>query len=80
MTAADEKQREAAPRRAAVQRALHLRQEAEAFERRWPTPRVEQSMLPPVSWDQLERQLADLTDTPAKAAMARCLLSRSATA
>lgn len=75
VTAADEMQCEAAPRRAAVQRALQLRQEAEAFERRWPTPRVAQTMLPQVSWDQLERQLADLTDTPIKAAMARELVS-----
>lgn len=66
---------EDASRRAAVQRALQLRQEAEAFERRWPTPRVTQPMLPMVSWAQLERQLADLTDTPIKAAMARDLVS-----
>lgn len=66
---------EDAARRAAVQRALQLRQEAEAFERRWPAPRATQAMLPPVSWAQLERQLADLTDTPIKAAMARDLVS-----
>lgn len=72
---ADEMRCESAQQRAAVTRALHLRQEAEDFERRWPTPRMSEAMLPAVSWAQLERQLADLTDTPAKAAMARDLVS-----
>ncbi|MDP3854575.1 hypothetical protein [Phenylobacterium sp.] len=61
--------------RAAVSRVLRLRQEVAAFERRWPEPRTEQPMAPAFSWTQLERQLADLVDTPAKQAMARELVS-----
>jgi hypothetical protein len=74
-TAADAASCETAPRRAAVRQALRLRRETDAFERRWPAPRTAGPMLPAVSWGQLERQLADLTDTPAKAAMARELVS-----
>lgn len=62
-------------RRADVERALRLRREVEAFERRWPQHRTEQPMAPGFSWTQLERQLTDLVDTPAKQAMARELVS-----
>lgn len=62
-------------RRADVERALRLRREVEAFERRWPEYRTDQPMAPGFSWGQLERQLADLVDTPAKQAMARELVS-----
>jgi len=62
-------------KRGAIRQALRMRREAEAFERRWPTAMTSEPMLPAVSWAQLERQLADLTDTPAKAAMARDLVS-----
>jgi len=64
-----------ASRRADVGRALRLRQEVEAFERRWPTLSPTEAMAPAFSWTQLERQLADLVDTPAKQAMARDLVS-----
>ncbi|WP_309643952.1 hypothetical protein [Phenylobacterium sp.] len=62
-------------RRAAVEGALRLRREVEAFESRWPEPRADRPMAPAFSWDQLERQFADLVDTPAKQAMARELVS-----
>lgn len=64
-----------ATRRADVERALRLRREVEAFERRWPEYRIDQPMVPGFAWSQLERQLADLVDTPAKQAMARELVS-----
>jgi len=62
-------------RRTDVERALRLHREVEAFERRWPEYRTDQPMVPGFSWSQLERQLADLVDTPAKQAMARDLVS-----
>lgn len=61
--------------RAAVNRALHLRREIEAFEERWPTPSPQAASTPTFSWDQLERQLADLAASPAQAEMARHLIS-----
>jgi hypothetical protein len=66
---------ETALRRAKVRQALQMRREAEAFERRWPAPAKSEPLIPTVSWNQLERQLVDLTDTPQKAAMARDLVS-----
>ncbi|WP_332772171.1 hypothetical protein [Phenylobacterium sp.] len=62
-------------RRADIGRALRLRQEVEAFERRWPEHRADQPMVSAFSWSQLERQLADLVDTPVKQTMARELVS-----
>lgn len=64
-----------ARRREAVRRALKAQQEAEAFARRWPAAAGPEPMIPQVSWAQLERQLADLADSPLKAAMARDLVS-----
>lgn len=61
--------------RAAVNRALHLRQEIEAFETRWPTPSSPAASASSFSWDQLERQLTDLAASPAQADMARHLIS-----
>lgn len=61
--------------RSAVRRAMALRREIERFETRWPTPPAGEAQVPGFSWNQLERQLADLTDTPMKAAMARDLVS-----
>jgi hypothetical protein len=62
-------------RRTAVRRALNLRGEVERFERRWPTPAADETLVPAITWGQLERQLADLADTPVKATMARDLVS-----
>lgn len=62
-------------RRTAVHQALRLRREVEVFETRWPMPPAEDAPMPTMSWGQLERQLADLADTPLKAAMARDLVS-----
>lgn len=62
-------------RRAAVGQAMRVRDEVQAFERRWPTPQNSEPMVPGFTWTQLERQLADLADTPLKANMARELVS-----
>jgi hypothetical protein len=63
-------------RRAVMARAIRLKQEVEAFESRWPTSDTTQEpMVPAFSWSQLERQLADLAETPAKAAMAKDMVS-----
>lgn len=62
-------------RRSTVRRAIALRNEVEKFEARWPEPAPGEALVPAFSWTQLERQLADLTDTPLKAAMARDLVS-----
>lgn len=61
--------------RAALRRALALRQDVETFERRWPTPETDEALMPGFSWSQLERQLADLAGDPIKSAMARDLVS-----
>lgn len=64
---------EAQEQRAAVNRVTRLHQEVDAFQARWPaTPGDE---APGFTWTQLERQLADLAGCPAKAAMARDLVS-----
>jgi hypothetical protein len=60
--------------RSAVRRALSLRRDVEAFEAKWAWP-ANGPMAPAFTWDQLERQLADLADTPMKSAMARDLVS-----
>lgn len=59
----------------ALRRALALRQEVEAFERRWSAPPMDEVPMPTFSWSQLERQLADLAGDPIKSAMARDLVS-----
>ena len=76
VTTADlEPDRETTNRRAAVGQAMRVRGEVEAFERRWPSPHNSEPVVPTFTWSQLERQLADLADTPMKAAMARDLVS-----
>jgi hypothetical protein len=62
-------------KRTAVRRVLNLRREVERFESRWPSPAADETLVPAITWGQLERQLADLADTPVKAAMARDLVS-----
>lgn len=67
--------RETSNRRTTVSKILRTRNEVEAFEARFPEPRSIEPMVPSFSWMQLERQLSDLADTPAKAAMAKELVS-----
>jgi hypothetical protein len=61
--------------RAMIGRALRLKREIDAFEARWPMGERRDESIPTFSWDQLERQLADLAATPAQANMARHLVS-----
>jgi len=58
----------------AMRRVLNLRRDVEAFEARW-TEAPESALVPGFTWSQLERQLADLSDTPVKAAMAQDLVT-----
>jgi hypothetical protein len=63
-------------RRSVLARAVKLKHEIEAFESRWPaSTTTADQIVPAFSWSQLERQLADLADTPVKAAMARDMVS-----
>lgn len=62
-------------KRTAVRQVLSLRQEVDRFETRWPIPAADETPVPAITWGQLERQLADLADTPVKATMARDLVS-----
>jgi hypothetical protein len=61
--------------RAVIGRALRLRREIDEFETRWPSTATREENLPTFSWEQLERQLVDLSATPAQATMARHLVS-----
>lgn len=61
--------------RGAVNRALHLRREMEAFAEKWPPPSQPAESTPAFSWSQLERQLTDLAASPTQAEMARHLVS-----
>lgn len=61
--------------RAVIGKALRLRREIDDFEARWPALASREETLPGFSWTQLERQLVDLSATPAQADMARHLVS-----
>ncbi len=61
--------------RTVIGRALRLRREIDDFETKWPTLAKREEALPGFSWAQLERQLVDLSATPAQADMARHLVS-----
>ena len=61
--------------RAMIGRALRLKREIDAFEARWPASERREEIIPNFSWDQLERQLVDLSATPAQASMAMHLVS-----
>jgi hypothetical protein len=61
--------------RAVIGRALRLRREIDDFQAKWPTPELRDESIPTFDWDQLERQLVDLSATTQQAAMARHLVS-----
>ena len=63
--------------RAAVGRAVRMRQEIDAFETQWPQREPYEESMPAFSWVQLERQLVDLAATETQADMARQLVSAS---
>ncbi len=58
-----------------VSHALALRQEADAFRQTWPGPPVAETPTPAFTWEQLERQLADLSGAPNRAAITAPLVS-----
>ena len=62
-------------KRSAILAAVRLRRDVDRFEDRWPA--ISASAFPSLSftWEQLERQLANLATTPGKRAMASDLVS-----
>ena len=68
-------ERQSFENRATIGRAIRLRREIDDFEARWPNAGKREEALPGFSWTQLERQLVDLSATPAQADMARHLVS-----
>jgi hypothetical protein len=56
-------------------RTIGLRQESDRFWQIWPEPPSAERPMPSFTWEQLERQLADLSGTPAKAAITPPLVS-----
>jgi hypothetical protein len=58
----------------AIGRAAHLRREVASFHQDW--PRLNSAdLLPPITWSELERQLASLSATAAGAAMVHDLVA-----
>ena len=58
-----------------VIQALALRREADAFGQIWPGPPSPETATPLFTWEQLERQLADLSGSPSRAAITAPLVS-----
>lgn len=61
--------------RKTIQQAAHLRREIETFEAKWPAISAHGEPTPSFSWQQLERQLVDLSATKQQAALVNSLLS-----
>ncbi len=59
----------------AINQTLCLRQEGDAVQQTWPEPPSQERSMPTFTWEQLERQLADLSGSPAKAAITPPLVS-----
>lgn len=57
----------------AIGRAAHLRQEVKSFQHTWPLLNHAETM-PPITWSELERQLQNLSVTPAGASMVHDLV------
>ncbi len=58
----------------AIGRATHLRREVSSFQNDWPRLNTAET-LPPITWGELERQLMNLSATPAGAAMVSDLVA-----
>jgi hypothetical protein len=58
-----------------ITQALCLRQESDLFRQTWPEPPARERSMPGFTWEQLERQLADLSGSPEKAALTPALVS-----
>ena len=61
--------------RQAIVQAQRLRREIERFRSTAPELEAAGAPMPPFTWEQLERQLVDLTATSGRAALARHLVS-----
>ena len=61
--------------REALEQAFWIRAESERFQKAWPALAANQTFLPPMTWEQLERQLTDLAAPRSKAAMVPDALS-----
>lgn len=57
----------------AIGRAAYLRQEVSSFRHAWPLLNNAET-LPPITWSELERQLQNLSATPAGASMVHDLV------
>ena len=55
--------------------ALPLRRAPDAVDQAWPTTPEPETATPAFTWEQLERQLADLSGAPARAAITPALVS-----
>jgi hypothetical protein len=55
--------------------AVPLRQETGSSRQTWPAPPKPETSTPSFTWEQLERQLADLSGAPARAAITPALVS-----
>jgi hypothetical protein len=55
--------------------ALALRAEPDGFRPSWPGPSAPETPTPEFTWEQLERQLADLSGSPSRAAITPPLVS-----
>lgn len=56
-------------------RSLPLREDSDDFRPIWPERPSPETAMPDFTWEQLERQLADLSGSPAKAAITPPLVS-----
>lgn len=54
---------------------LALRQDMDPRRQTWPAPPKPETSTPGFTWEQLERQLADLSGAPARAAITPALVS-----
>jgi hypothetical protein len=61
--------------RKTVRQAICLKQESDPFRQIWPEPPEPERAMPQFTWEQLERQLADLCGSPDKAALTPALVS-----
>jgi hypothetical protein len=62
-------------RKTAISQVLPLRQDRDESRQTWPEPPAPEQSMPAFTWEQLERQLADLSGSPAKAALTPALVS-----
>lgn len=58
----------------AIGRATHLRREVASFRHDWPSLNSAE-LLPPITWGELERQLTNLSASPAGASMVHDLMA-----